>query len=293
MNDRRTTTKDTESERRDVATVPPGGAIDYGADAGAGGEDMARDEFKIPLLRILQTNSPQVDGAGAIEGARPGMILNTSTGEFWDVAKRPLVFVPCYRDHNYVEYIPRDPWGGGFVGIRSPSDELVMRLRKAQGKFGKLTHAEGTTLPSTGQHVPTEIVETYYLFGLLFTPDDQMQQDVVPFVSTQIGKYQNLMTRYNSIRYPDASGARILPPLFAHRYLLSTEPQQNKKGKFYGWRIRLEAEPPINSRLRLDDPIYEAARAFNDLCRGGAAKIDREAEQAAGPEAVPDEEVPF
>lgn len=293
----------TKEKKEEAANLPatqgPGNAlqvIDYGDDAGAGAEGMSRDEFKIPLLKILMSNSPQCKdpSAGGVEGARQGMIFNTATGEMWEANKKPLLFIPVYRDHQYVEFIPREPWGGGFVGVRKPDDPLVRRLLREQGRFGKLKNPEGTVLQSSGQQVPTEIVETYYLFGLIFTEDGQMQQDVVPFTSTQIGKYQNFMTRYNSIRYPNSAGAKILPPLWAHRYLLGTRPEKNKKGEYWGWTLRLESEPPIKSRMRLDDPIYEAGRAFHDLLASGAAAVDREAEAKAGQEGGADgDDIPF
>ena len=114
----------------------------------------------------------------------------------------------------------------------------------------------------------------------------------MPFTSTQISKYQNFMTRYNSIRYPNAKGEKVLPPLWAHQYLLGTRPEKNKKGTFQGWTLRLREEPPIKSRMALDDPLYGTASAFHTMLKEGNAKIDREAELKAGGEKA-DDEIPF
>lgn len=264
--------------------------IDYGDDAGAGLEDMQRDEFKIPLLGVLQSNSPQCkpESAGGTAGAKAGMIYNSATQEMWDVEKTPLVFVPCYRDHNYVEYVPRN-LGGGFAGIRAVDDPLVKELREKQGRFGRLSTATKfgpDGLPLDG----TEITETFYLFGLVVAPDGAVQQDVVPFKSTQIGVYQNFMTRYTSIKYPNRAGAMVLPPLWAHRWQLGTRFSKNKKGEFFGWTLRLEKEPPLASRLERNDPLYEQAAAFYAMLKEGRGRVEHEAASASEPEQI---EIPF
>ncbi|HSH65320.1 MAG TPA: hypothetical protein VLB84_05840, partial [Bacteroidia bacterium] len=53
------------------------------SDFGAGFEDASQNSFSIPILRILQDQSPQVKRHNEkyIEGAKPGMIFNTVTKE--------------------------------------------------------------------------------------------------------------------------------------------------------------------------------------------------------------------
>lgn len=276
--------------KNEVIEPPQGGTalavIDYGDEAGMGMENVRREEFKIPLLRILQSNSPQLKppSAGGVDGAKAGMIFNTATGEMWD-GEKGMGFVPVFRDHNYVAYIPRDA-GGGFSGIHAEDDPLIPQLQAQQGKFTKLHH-EGT-----------EIAETYYLFGL-GTPaaePDTLLQCVVPFVSTQIPKYQSFMTRYQSIKYPSPKegAGMVVPPLWAHKWVLTTRYEKNKKGEYYGWVLRLLEEPPIKSRMRLDDPIYIQGRAFYDLLKEGKAKVEHVADTKAGGAAGgPDDEIPF
>jgi hypothetical protein len=72
--------------------------VDFGDDAGAGMEDVKAGEYRIPFLRILQSNSPQVKPptAGGVPGAQAAMIFNTSTGELYD-GEKGLVFVPTSR----------------------------------------------------------------------------------------------------------------------------------------------------------------------------------------------------
>ena len=261
--------------------------IDYGDDEGCGMENISRDEFKIPLMRILQSNSPQCKpvSAGGTEGAVAGMIYNTATGEMWS-GENGLLFIPVDRDHNYIEYVPRDA-GGGFVGTYDIDDPVVGNLREKQGKFGKLTMDSGN-----------ELVETFYLFGLIIPPDGTTIQGVVPFTSTQISKYQAFMTRYQSITYPNAAGKKVRPPLWAHRWKLGTVYQQNKKGQFFGWTLKLKSEPPVSCRMRLDDELYQQGRAFYELLKEGKARVEHSAgggnpDGASGGGAAGGEEIPF
>lgn len=329
-----------------VTASAGGGAlavIDYGEDAGRGMEGLSRDEVKIGMLRILQSNSPQVKPptAGGLAGAAMGMIFNTATKDMWDGEKGVLV-VPVERDHNVVEYVPRDN-GGGFVGIREPDDELFWLLRALHGQFGKCPvlsplayrealreKAKAGKLPKgvTLNEVPmpagrkikmidavamydelnppggTELVDTFYLFLLVGTPDGMLQRDVATFSSTNIDMYKSFMTMYDGIKYPsptkkDTAGHPLMvpPPLWAHRCSLKTTFKKNKKGEFYGWALGLEKPgDKLGSRMRPDDPLYKEGRAYWDLLKSGGAKIDRESDNAAGGAAADgagDDEIPF
>jgi hypothetical protein len=175
-------------------------AVDYGADAGAGLENLTQDELSIPFVRLAQPLTPTV-----IEGdMAPGDIFNSATG---DVYEDPS-FVIAARDRNFVEYVPRDN-GGGFVGIHPPDEPEILALREAQGRFGALETEDGN-----------EIIETMYLYGLIGDPPEPV---ILSFVSkVRVG--DDLMT----------------PPIFAHRWKLASVQEKNDKGTFFGWRITPE-----------------------------------------------------
>ncbi len=124
-----------------LPTVQQPGALqvmDFGEDAGLGMENTTADEFTIPFITVLQTNSPQCDEneGSYIPGAKAGMFYNTGTGELIN-GKDGFIFVPVARDHNFAEFTPRN-LGGGFVGTHAPDDDLVIMLRAKFGKFGKM-----------------------------------------------------------------------------------------------------------------------------------------------------------
>lgn len=268
----RTNTQRKEEDPKDLAPAQ-GTALevyDYGDDAGAGMEDVGKDEYLIPFFRILQALSPQCKppAQGGVEGARPGMIINTATGELFP-GEPGILFIPVHRDHNYVQYTPRDA-GGGFIGIKPVDDELVLSLRGEQGNFGKLQVSDGT-----------ELTETFYLYGIAVPDDGMEQRGMVAFASSSIKKYKSFVTRVMGITYRINRGnesnpnwQQITPPLWAHRWILGTQYEKNKKGEFYNWRLTLAEEPPIKSRLRLNDPLYVQGREFYELIKGGRMRAD-------------------
>ena len=300
-----TKTKDAITTLKETAPLPveqPGTAlqvVDFGDDAGMGMEDVDKSEFKVPFLRILQTNSPQVKplAEGGLPGAQASMIFDTGSGQFWD-GKEGLQFIPVHRDHNFVEYIPRN-LGSGFVSIRAIDDPQVLELRTKQGAFGKLW--TGTKRDNEGKLADgTEIAETFYLYGLTVDASGMTTRVIVPFTSTQIKKYQAFMRRTMDMKYVNPNSTKeaplppMSPPIWAHRWRLGSVFEKNKKGEFYGWTLTLDAKKPdgseapfINSLIPRSNSLYKEARAFYDLLAAGKAKADYTKAEGAT------EEVPF
>lgn len=257
---------------------------DYSKDAGAGMENIGSDEYSIPFVKIVQTNSPTARpvAEGGL-GAPVGSILNTATSEFYD-GKIGVDFVPCYRGHNYVERMPFEQ-GGQFIGIRAEDDPMVADLVAKHGKFKKLPGPNGA-----------EIIEAYYLYWLMLIDNTVAGRVLVPFPSTQIKKYKGFINRQLGIKYPqrDRDGRETLvnPPMWSHIWHACTVPEQKDQNHWKGWRITLKEEPPIKSRLRLNDPIYVQGREFYDLVKAGITKVDysKMAEREPGEE---DEEIPM
>jgi hypothetical protein len=250
-----------------LKTAGAGALADYGTDAGMGMENVRQDEVLVPFLRILQSNSPQCEPDTGIEGAKPGMLFNTATNEMFD-GKSGVLFVPCWRMDNYIEFVPRNN-GGGFVAAWESGDPRIRSLRQAQGEFGKITLQNGN-----------ELIETFYLFGLaaamVETPEGYRPGDwfqcVIGFSSTQIKKYKIIMGRLN-----DLCGVPARAPIFAFSWRLGTVAESNKKGKFFGWRVGMSGPTAATSQLPPDSPLYFQARQFALRMKEGNARADYDA----------------
>ena len=254
----------TETVREAVAvrdTVAVTAPYDYGTDVGAGFEGTSQQDYAVPFLTILQALSPQCDPASGkyLPHARPGMLFNTVTQALYDAVQ----FIPCHRAHVYTEWLPRTA-GGGFRGVLDVNDPRVLEAKLASpDAFGKL-------LAMGPDKTLTELVETFQMYGVLVAPEG-MQGAVINFTSTQIKKYKAWMTKARTVRVPSARDAnrQITPPLFAQLFQLTSVPESNAKGKWYGWKIE-----PAPEGLLLDPASerYGEARGFRQLAESGVLK---------------------
>lgn len=266
---------------------------DAGEDTGAGLEDVGMDERRLPMLRILDPKSPQCKPAaqGGIAGARGGALFNTASLQVFD-GELGGEFIACARDNKYIEWLKRDDsgGGGGFVGVYEADDPKVKQLRAQHGKFGKMPmgkDAEGK------EH---EMAQTFSLFAI-FTPyiklaDGSVVPDsenrfrcMIPFAGMQIKKYQSFIDRTDNIRYqgrlPNGEIGPVKPPLWSHRFRITTQYESRGTQSWYGYVITFAEKNPDGteadkkqSRLGIKDPLYMEGREFFKLISEGAVKAD-------------------
>ena len=85
-----------------VAKKEAAGALStnlFEADAHAGTQNMAQEDLALPFLKVLGQLSPEINKRDGkyVEGAEPGMILNTVTNEIFDGAKGIDVLPVFYK----------------------------------------------------------------------------------------------------------------------------------------------------------------------------------------------------
>ena len=86
----------------------------FEADANMGMDKMTQEDLALPFLKILGQLSPEVNKRDGkyVEGAEPGMIYNSVTGEVFNGEKGVNV-IPCYYKLEYVEWRDRGKDGSG------------------------------------------------------------------------------------------------------------------------------------------------------------------------------------
>jgi len=242
-------------------------------DYGAGFEDFDRSDVAIPFLNILQKSSPQVDeeNAAYVQGAKPGMIMNSVTQELYDKDSGVIV-IPVHRVHQYIEWIPRDE-GGGFVAAHDPNSDVVLKA-KEDGSFGDLQTPEGNDLK-----------ETFNVFVVIVGEEDgDFGTAIIPFTSTRIRDYKKWMSTCRAITIRNSEGRRFPAPMYGHTYRARTRFQENNKGTWYGFDIKFSDGNAAESRLTPEDELFQVAKAFRELVVAGDAKINYNSSAATEPE---------
>lgn len=239
------------------------GAMNYGEMAGVGFEDTKSSDLSIPFFNLLQSNSPQVE-EGQIEGAKPGLIYNTVTGELIST----LPFIPVHKEEKWVEWIPRTK-GGGFVAAHEPGSDLVKALIAANG---------GGRIPPKGEdgkrisfkHNGNDVIETYYVYGLSLNEDGSEVESfgVLSFSSTKIKPYRDWLTSMYLIKGK--------PPMFANRAKISTIRQTNDSGNFYNFRINPLRDTWVTSLIHPEQEasLLQQAVEFREMVLSGVARAD-------------------
>lgn len=241
-------------KQNQVATQATGIVVagQFEEDAGVGFESADSSSYAIPFLAILQSGSPQIkksDGA-YIKGAEEGMFYNTVTQELLD-GEHGVIVIPCAFKRTFIKWAPRDS-GGGFKGELQPSDPQVQA--GVLDKDGRLVDSEGNLLSDTRTH-----------YVLVLDGKGGYQPAVVSLSSTQIKKSRQWMSKMNGIKLQRADGSHYTPAMFSHSYKVSTVPESNDKGSWFG--LKVETLGAVESA-----ELYQAAKAFRDAISSGEVK---------------------
>lgn len=230
-------------------------AYDAGSDAGF--ENADRQSYAIPFLFILQSMSPQTkksDGA-YIKGAEEGMLYNSVSNEVYS-GEEGLRIIPCAFTRTFVEWIQREK-GGGFVGEYDAVAGEALRATAKRDDKNRDILRNGHQLNDTRNH---------YL--LVETSADRWEPMMLSLTSTQIRASRNWMSAMK--RECDANKV----PMFATVWRMSTTPQQNDKGSWYGAVFDHEGF--------VEEPeTYEKAKAFYEQVKKGAVRTQDRGEAAA------------
>lgn len=276
-------------------------AFSYDGDAHGGFELQTLADRKLPLIVVLQANSPQVvESRGAV---KPGDFLNTVTGETFS----EITFVPAVTDRCWLQYIPRadDGSGGGFRGRHAYDSKLVAQaIAKNDGRaIGKIPLVGKEKDPKTGKEVEMayELVESFEVYAILFDgKGDPTGFAVISFTSTKIKAYKAWNTQL--AHFAPKIGQKQFRmgeiPLFAHRVKMTTELDQ--RGKL-SWFIpalapAMGGDDLVKSLLPQSDARYQMAKKLRDEVVKGLAKAAYETTKQEAPAKageVDDSDIPF
>lgn len=261
--------------------APPAEYAGYEEYAGQGLDDITSEDKGLPFFEILQGQSPELD---EIDGAKPGMVVNKATKEIFESIR----FVAACRDHVYTEWVPREK-GGGLVATYQLSDDIVVKARSQQ-RVGKHELPNGN-----------ELIETFYLYGMVLDADDNPTPAVISFTSTKIAAYKTLVTRSDTLMFTAASGRKVKFPWFAHVWRLGTEKKKKDNYTWYNWTVAFDSDDgnADGARLPADHPAVQLGSDIVGSHHKGEIKLNTEnvtngtSASGGGGQVGEDDEPPF
>jgi hypothetical protein len=269
---------------------------DWSEHAGKGLEGTTQESFSVPFLTVLQKGSPQVDETSgvAIDGAKAGMLFETVSGRLYD-GKKGVLFLPCATRQVYLRWRPRGVEGAGFRGEFAPEAVAAMRAS------GEVVDVESRLFfPSDDGSVNEKrndrLADTRNHYILIIDEENgNWTPALMSLTSTQIKKSKNLNAMLQGRKLTDKNGRLFTPPTFANIVRVTTVPESNDMGSWFGVSFKLEGTIPSNR------PEWKmAAIEFNKSVVEGqavAAKYDDHAmhpeKSGGGAAEFKDDDIPF
>ena len=109
--------------------------IDFISDAGAGLENIDKDDLALPFLKLLQTGSDETKKkhANYVEGAEAGMFYNTVTKKLYN-GEKGIEVIPCFYKLTFPEWAPFERKEGRPVSPDRGPEVLAKTKKSSSGK---------------------------------------------------------------------------------------------------------------------------------------------------------------
>ena len=222
----------------------------FEADANQGIENMSQDDIALPFLKVLGQLSPEINKVHAKykEGAEPGMILNTVSGQLYDGSKGVDV-IPVHYRRQLVEWQDRGSSTGAPVAIHNAESDIMSKTTRDKSYKDRLPN--GNYIENTANH-----------FVLML--GDNPTTALISMKATQLKISRKWNSMMSGIKLKGKAGL-YTPASFSHIYKLKTTQMSNDKGTWFGWEVSKVG--PIT-----DASTYQQAKAFSESISKGAVK---------------------
>ena len=223
----------------------------FEADADKGSQNMTQEDLALPFLKVLGQLSPEVNKRDGkyVEGAEPGMIVNTVTNEIYDGTKG-IDVLPVFYERKYVEWQDRGEGKGAPVAIHDASSDIMSQTTRDKSFKDRLPN--GNYLENTANH---------YVVVL----GDSPQTALISMKATQL----KISRKWNSIMMGiklNGKNGLFTPPTYSHIYNLKTVQMSNDKGTWFGWEVSKVG--PVS-----DQNVYGIAKSFADQVGKGDVQV--------------------
>jgi len=219
-------------------------------DAAKGLGNIGQQDLALPFLKILGQLSPEVNKRDGkyVEGAEPGMIYNSVSGDLYDGAKG-IDVIPAYYKLEYVEWKDRGEGAGGPVAVHDSSSDIMSQTKADANYKDRLPN--GNYVEKTASH-------------FVIITGDSPTTALISMKSTQLKISRKWNSMMSGIKLKGKNGL-FTPASFSHIYRLKTTQMSNDKGTWFGWDVSKVG--PIT-----DTSLYQQAKTFSDNISKGSVK---------------------
>ena len=227
-----------EVTQKTAAGLPAESMFEDDASQGLG--NISQQDLALPFLKILGQLSPEVNKRDGkhVEGAEPGMIFNSVTGDLYDGVKG-IDVIPAFYKLEYVEWKDRGEGPGAPVMVHDSSSDIMSQTKPDANYKDRLPN--GNYVEKTASH-------------FVIITGDSPQTALISMKSTQL----KISRKWNSLMMGlklQGKNGLFTPPTYSHIYNLSTVQMSNDKGTWFGWEV--EKMGPVT-----DKAIYDMAKSF-------------------------------
>ena len=228
-------------------------------DAAKGLGAIGQDDLALPFLKILGQLSPEVNKRDGkyVEGAEPGMIFNSVSGELYDGVKG-IDVIPAFYKLEYIEWKDRGEGPGAPVAIYDSSSDIMSKTKADANYKDRLPN--GNYIEKTASH-------------FVIITGDSPSTALISMKSTQLKISRKWNSMMSGIKLKGKNGL-YTPASFSHIYKLKTTQMSNDKGTWFGWEVSKVG--PIT-----DASLYQQAKSFSESISKGAVKAKHGEEKPA------------
>ena len=219
-------------------------------DAAKGLGAIGQEDLALPFLKILGQLSPEVNKRDGkyVEGAEPGMIFNSVSGELYDGVKG-IDVIPCFYKLEYIEWKDRGEGLGAPVAIYDSSSDIMSKTKPDANYKDRLPN--GNYIEKTASH-------------FVIVSGDSPSTALISMKSTQLKISRKWNSMMSGIKMKGANGM-FTPASFSHIYKLKTTQMSNDKGTWFGWEVSKVG--PVTEK-----GLYDQAKGFSDSISKGSVK---------------------
>ena len=216
-------------------------SILFEADAHRGFENVKNTSVALPILKLLQNGSAEAQkrNQAYVEGAEPGMLLNTVTKKLYDGAKG-ITVIPCHYKLEYQEWSDYGTGAGRPEQIYPDTSDILSKTTKDQINKDRLPN--GNYILTVGNHF------------VIILDGNSNETALICMSSTQGKVSRKWVSAMMSITLDGQKGP-FTPPSFSHMYKINTVLNTGKGLQWYGYNIAKVG--PVT-----DAALYERAKQF-------------------------------